>query len=130
MFTLTGRAPDVPYASVGSGHSRTTAVSAYARQAGGSAHLECSDGASQARGFSGRSFAVVPATQGRPESIPGGLVEVYRYVAEKSASSSLSSATNRRSGSLGSLASRSQIASRWSAVVAVRTNGSRVAPVK
>jgi hypothetical protein len=50
MFTLTGRAPDVPYASVDRGHSRTTRVGACPLRAVGSLHTERSEGASQARG--------------------------------------------------------------------------------
>jgi hypothetical protein len=49
---LTGRAPDVPYASVPSGHPRTTTVDVHGRRAVGSAHPELADGASQARGSS------------------------------------------------------------------------------
>jgi hypothetical protein len=47
---LTGHAPNVPYASVGSGHPRTTTVSANALRAVGSAGTERSEEASQARG--------------------------------------------------------------------------------
>jgi hypothetical protein len=47
---LAGRAPDVPYASVRSGHPRTTTVYAHALRTGGSAHTEWAEGASQARG--------------------------------------------------------------------------------
>jgi Protein of unknown function (Hypoth_ymh) len=50
MVSLTGRALDVPYASVDSGHSRTTTVAAHACRAVGSARPERSEGASQARG--------------------------------------------------------------------------------
>jgi hypothetical protein len=50
MFTLSGRAPDVPYASVHSGHSRTITVDEHAGRAVGSLHTERSEGASKARG--------------------------------------------------------------------------------
>jgi hypothetical protein len=53
MFTLIGRAPDVPYASVDSGHSRTTRVSECPLRAVGSLHTRRSEGASQARGAPG-----------------------------------------------------------------------------
>jgi hypothetical protein len=49
LVTLTGRAPSVPYASVGSGHPRTTPVDADASRAAASLHTERSEGASQAR---------------------------------------------------------------------------------
>ena len=51
---LTGHAPNVPLASVGSGHPRTTTVSANALRAVGSAGTERSKGASQARSSRGR----------------------------------------------------------------------------
>ena len=63
MFTLTGRAPDVPYASVDSGHSRTTRVGARSLQAVGSLHMERSEGASQARG-------APEASDGEVEDVP------------------------------------------------------------
>jgi hypothetical protein len=47
---LPGRAPDVPYTSVRSGHPRTTTVHAHALRAVGSARTERAEGASQARG--------------------------------------------------------------------------------
>ena len=47
---LTGHAPNVPYAPVPSGHSRTTTVDAHALRAAGSARPVRSKGASQARG--------------------------------------------------------------------------------
>jgi hypothetical protein len=49
-FVLAGRAPDVPYASVRSGHPRTTTVDAHARRAVGSVRTEWSEVPSQARG--------------------------------------------------------------------------------
>jgi hypothetical protein len=52
IFTLTGHAPDVPSASVDSGHSRTTRVGARSLRAVGSLHTKRSEGASQARGIS------------------------------------------------------------------------------
>jgi hypothetical protein len=44
MFSLTGRAPNVPYASVDSGHSRTTRVGACLLRAGGSLPYEAVGG--------------------------------------------------------------------------------------
>jgi hypothetical protein len=49
---LPGRAPDVPYTSVRSGHPRTTTVGAQTRRAVGSGRAERAEGASQARGSS------------------------------------------------------------------------------
>jgi hypothetical protein len=49
MFTLIGRAPDVPYASVDSGHSRTTRVGACSLRAVGSLHTERSEGTLRSR---------------------------------------------------------------------------------
>jgi hypothetical protein len=69
MFILTGRAPDVPYASVGSGHSRTTRVGACSLRAVGSLHTERSQGASQARGgaqLQGRDSAIILPNSSAP----------------------------------------------------------------
>ena len=52
---LAGRAPKVPYASVGRGHPRTATVDGHARRPVGSAHPERSEGASQARGIASRT---------------------------------------------------------------------------
>jgi hypothetical protein len=61
---LAGRAPDVPYASVPSGHPRTTTVHAHARRAVGSARPERSEGASQARGDRSAWSALGPHATG------------------------------------------------------------------
>lgn len=64
---LDGCAPDVPYPSVPSvrsGQPRSTAVGAHACRAVGSAHPERSEGASQARGASGRG-STLPCPAGR-----------------------------------------------------------------
>jgi hypothetical protein len=69
MFILTGRAPDVPYASVGNGHSRTTRVGACSLRAVGSLHTERSQGASQARGgaqLQGRDSAIILPNSSAP----------------------------------------------------------------
>jgi hypothetical protein len=47
MFILNGRAPAVPYASVDSGHSRTTRVGPRSLRAVGTLHTERSEGASK-----------------------------------------------------------------------------------
>ena len=60
---LPGRAPDVPYTSVRSGHPRTTTVYAHALRAVGSARTERSEGASQARDSS--SAGIDLARRGR-----------------------------------------------------------------
>jgi hypothetical protein len=69
---LDGRAPDVPYPSVRSGQPRSTAVGAHACRAVGSSHPERSEGASQARGASGRGSTLpCPADRSLVAGGPG-----------------------------------------------------------